>query len=330
MTLPEKLSKSIFSIDSETRFDQIAMELFNWHYGANSVYRKFCDFTGRNPGNIHSPKQIPCIPVNLFRYNAILPDGFKSVRHFETSGTTATETGKHFIVDEALYLKSAMQTFGLFYGDISEYTILALLPGYLERQNSSLVFMVDHWIKSSGRAESGFYLNDHEKLFGVLQSLKQKNQKTILLGVTHALVDFAEHYKIDFPQLVVMETGGMKGRREELSRDQLHNLLKPAFGVKSIHSEYGMTELLSQAYSQGNGIFRCPPWMRVLLRDTNDPLSAPENKRSGAINIIDLANMYSCPFIATDDTGTLYSDGMFEIAGRMDFSIIRGCNTMVE
>jgi hypothetical protein len=330
MTLPEKLWNRIFSIGSEAEFDYIALELYGWHYNNNPVYKKFSDFTGRNPKNTLLISSIPCLPVNVFRHQRILPSGFKAVRHFETSGTTASETGKHYIVDEELYLKSAMQAFDLFYGDIAEYTILALLPGYLERQNSSLVFMVDLWIKSSGHVESGFYLNEHEKLFDVLKILKQKNQKTILLGVTHALVDFAEHYQIVFPELIVMETGGMKGRREELSREELHHLLKPAFGAKSIHSEYGMTELLSQTYSKGNGLFRCPPWMKVLLRDPNDPLSAPENKKSGAINIIDLANMYSCPFIATDDQGVLYEDGAFEINGRLDFSVVRGCNTMIE
>lgn len=330
MTTPEKVWNRIFSLGSKNEFNKIAMELYGWHYENNLVFRKFSDFTGRNPKNTLIASEIPCLPVNLFRYHRILPVGFKAIRHFETSGTTSGETGKHYIADEDLYLKSAMQTFSLFYGDIDEYVILALLPGYLERQNSSLIFMVNQWIESSKHSDSGFYLSEHKKLFRTLKKLQKAKQKTILLGVTHALVDFSEQFQVDFPELIVMETGGMKGRREELSREELHRLLKPAFGVKSIHSEYGMTELLSQAYSKGDGIFRCPPWMRVFLRDNNDPLSAPENKKNGAINIIDLANMYSCPFIATDDTGILYDDGSFEINGRLDFSIIRGCSTMIK
>lgn len=325
----EKLSSDIFRIQTHNEFEQAALEFFSWHQLHNSVYKAFCKSIGKTTENVHSVHEIPCLPVNLFRYNKILPDNFAADLFFETSGTTSTETGKHYIADPALYIASAMNCFGNFYGNIEDYVVLALLPGYLERQHSSLVYMVDHWIKQSNKSESGFYLYNHDKLFATLSSLQNNNQKTMLIGVTHALTDFAGKYSVQFPELVVMETGGMKGRRKELPRAELHALLKNSFGVPSIHSEYGMTELLSQAYSKADGVFRCPPWMQVLLRDTNDPLSPPQNKTSGAINIIDLANMYSCPFLATDDTGILHSDGSFEITGRMDFSVIRGCSTMI-
>jgi len=329
MISPKKLSSDIFRIQTYTEFEQAALELFAWHYTHNQLYKTFCKSIGKTTENVHAVHQIPCLPVNLFRYNTILPDNCTADLFFETSGTTAAETGRHYIADPALYLASAMNCFESFYGNIEDCVVLALLPGYLERQHSSLVYMVDHWIKSSKKEESGFYLYDHEKLFATLNSLQHKNQKTILIGVTHALTDFAEKYSGQFPDLIVMETGGMKGRRKELSRAELHALLKNSFGVSAIHSEYGMTELLSQAYSPKNGIFHCPPWMRILLRDINDPLAPPQNKTSGGINIIDLANMYSCPFLATDDSGVLHEDGSFEITGRIDFSVIRGCSTML-
>jgi len=329
MISPEKLSVSIFSIQSPAEFESAALGLFAWHYQHNSLYKMFCNSTGRTPENVHHIQQIPCLPVNLFRFNKILPDSVSAELFFETSGTSAGETGRHYIADPALYLTSAMNCFKRFYGNTEDYTVLALLPGYLERQHSSLVYMVDHWIKCSNHADSDFYLHDHEKLYSTLNSLKNKNQKTLLIGVTHALVDFSEKYSMQYPDLIVMETGGMKGRRKELSRSELHAILKKSFGVPAIHSEYGMTELLSQAYSKENGLFRCPPWMRILLRDINDPLSPPQNKTTGAINIIDLANMYSCPFLATDDSGILHEDGSFEISGRIDFSVIRGCSTMI-
>jgi hypothetical protein len=325
----QKLSESIFTIRNTNEFENFAFQLFEWHYNHNSVYRLFCQNTGRSPKNVSALSQIPCIPVNLFRYNKIIPDNYSHKIFFETSGTTDAETGRHYIVDPDLYLASAMNCFKIFYGNMEDYAVLALLPGYLERKHSSLIYMVNHWIKCSNNPLSDFYLYNHDKLFQSLEILKNKNQKTLLIGVTHALVDFSEKYSINFPELTVMETGGMKGRRQELLRDELHSVLKKSFGVQNIHSEYGMTELLSQAYSKSNGIFQCPPWMRVMLRDINDPLSSPQNKSSGAINIIDLANMYSCPFLATDDRGIIYKDGTFEVLGRIDFSSIRGCSTMI-
>lgn len=330
MPLPQKLSELIFDISSSQELEKMAMELFEVHFAENEIYNRFCILSGKSPANVLTVENIPFLPVNVFRHQQVLLNGFVSKVRFETSGTTASDTGVHHIADPELYLTSATKGFERFYGGISEYTLLALLPGYLERQHSSLVYMVRHFIEKSQSEHSGFYLNEHAKLFETLKALSGKNKKTLLIGVTHALVDFADKYSIHFPELIVMETGGMKGRRKELSRSELHIKLKKSFGVPAIHSEYGMTELLSQSYSTGNGIFYCPPWMRVRLRDINDPMSPPQNKKAGAINIIDLANMYSCPFLATDDIGVLHDDGSFEINGRMDFSIVRGCNTMIK
>lgn len=330
MTYLENLSSKIFTIKNSTDFEAIAIELFAWHYDNNKTYNSFCKTLNISPENTSNIFQIPCLPVNLFRYNKIVPTGYEHQIIFETSGTTKEETGKHYIVNQEIYINSFMNGFSHFYGDISEYAILALLPGYLERPNSSLVYMVSEWIKRSNNQHSGFYLYEHENLFNTLTLLKEKKQKTILIGVSYALLDFAENFQINFPELIVMETGGMKGKRKEMLRKEVHSILKKSFGVAAIHSEYGMTELLSQAYSKSDGIFFCPPWMKVYMRDLNDPLSQPENKNTGAINIIDLANIYSCPFIATEDVGVLFSNFSFEILGRMDYSAIRGCNTMIE
>ncbi len=330
MPLPQKLPELIFSISNQSAFDQLAMQMFAIHFAENEVYHRFCTLSGKSPLNVLTVEQIPCLPVNVFRQQKVLLGGVTSKIRFETSGTTASESGVHHVADPELYLKSSILGFERFYGRIADYTVLALLPGYLERQHSSLVYMVRHFIEKSLQRDSGFYLNEHEKLFETLNALNNAGKKTMLIGVTHALVDFSESYAVQFPELIVMETGGMKGRRKELMREELHSILKASFGVPFIHSEYGMTELLSQAYSTGNGIFRCPPWMRVLLRDIHDPMSTPQNKASGAINIIDLANVYSCPFLATDDIGVLHEDGSFEVRGRLDFSILRGCNTMIK
>ncbi|HLP19327.1 MAG TPA: hypothetical protein VK174_03465, partial [Chitinophagales bacterium] len=237
-------------------------------------------------------------------------------------------TSKHMVTDLTVYETSFRKCFELFYGDVSEYVVLALLPSYLERQNSSLVYMAQDMITRSGQNASGFFLNDFEKLYDWLDVLKNGKRKVILLGVTFGLLDFAEQYKLDFPELVVMETGGMKGRREELTRAEVHQLLRTAFGVQHIHSEYGMTELLSQGYSRGDGIFATPPWMKVLARDVYDPLVLQTESNTGAVNIIDLANLYSCSFIATGDLGKVKPDGTFEILGRMDSAEVRGCNLM--
>jgi hypothetical protein len=246
---------------------------------------------------------------------------------FESSGTTQTINSRHLVKSMAVYRNSFMKAFQLFYGPVSEWCIIGLLPSYLERSNSSLVVMANELIQQSGHPDSGFYLYEHEKLSATLQALEAKKQKTLLIGVTFALLDFAEKHLLNLQHTIVMETGGMKGRREEWTRQQVHDFLIARLGVKSIHSEYGMTELLSQAYSGGNGIFYCPPWMKIILRADDDPLqiAATDN---GIINVVDLANIYSCSFIATDDAGRIQKDGGFEVIGRTDNSDLRGCSLM--
>ena len=248
---------------------------------------------------------------------------------FESSGTTGVIPSRHYLADTGLYERSFLLAFQKFYGRHQEYAILALLPSYLERGNSSLVYMADKLIHLSGKKESGFFLNEFDKLARVLTDLKAKKQKTILLGVTYALLDFAETHAFQFPELIVMETGGMKGRREELTRVEVHQKLQQAFGIQQVHSEYGMTELLSQGYSKGRGVFFTPPWMKMLLRDIYDPSALVDNGTAGGVNIIDLANLYSCSFIATADLARMNDDGSFEILGRIDSAEIRGCNLMV-
>ena len=248
---------------------------------------------------------------------------------FTSSGTTGTITSSHFVTDLGWYTESFRLAFSLFYGNIKNYTILALLPSYLEREGSSLIYMVDDLIKQSGNPYSGFFLYNYDELSYRLKKQKEAQKPTLLIGVTFALLDFIEQYKMDFAQLIVMETGGMKGRREEMIREELHEQLCKGFGVNTIHSEYGMTELLSQAYSNGNGIFNCPPWMKTIIRDTNDPMSLLNDGKTGGINVIDLANINSCSFIATQDLGRVYADNSFEVLGRFDNSDIRGCNLLI-
>ncbi|RZK34107.1 MAG: acyl transferase, partial [Pedobacter sp.] len=247
-----------------------------------------------------------------------------------SSGTTGMVQSSHHVTDVKLYERSYLQAFDSFYGDVSKFCFLALLPSYQQRSGSSLIYMVNDLIEKSMHPQSGYFLYNHEDIFNTLIDLKQKKQPTVLIGVTYALLDFIEQYDIDFPELIVMETGGMKGKRKEMVREELHEQLTKGFGVSSIHSEYGMTELLSQAYSLGNGIFNCPKWMEVLVRDTNDPLSLIQNGKTGGINVIDLANVNSCSFIATQDLGRINPNGSFEVLGRFDNADIRGCNLLVQ
>jgi len=248
---------------------------------------------------------------------------------FTSSGTTGITTSSHFVTDVGWYAESFRSAFRLFYGDIEKYCILALLPSYLEREGSSLIYMADDLIKQSNNPDSGFFLYNHDELYHQLKKQQSGQKPTLLIGVTFALLDFIEHYKLNFPELIVMETGGMKGRRKEMIREELHTTLCNGFGVDAIHSEYGMTELLSQAYSKGNGIFNCPPWMKIIARDTNDPMSLLNDDKAGGINVIDLANINSCSFIATQDLGKVYADNSFEVLGRFDNSDIRGCNLLI-
>lgn len=324
--------EQIFQISSEEQFNETSLQVFHYQAEHNPVYKKYLAVLKKNPEEVTHINEIPFLPIEFFKTEEVVTihqtPGTK-LQTFTSSGTTGSEVSRHAVSDISLYEKSFRKSFELFYGDVRSYCILALLPSYLEREGSSLVYMVDDLIKSSQNQNSGFYLNNIFDLAETLKRLQGEYQKTILIGVTYALLDFVEQFKFNYQQLIVMETGGMKGRRKEIVRDELHQILCNGFGVAKIHSEYGMTELLSQAYSKGDGIFRTPPWMNVLIRDTNDPMNYLSKEKTGGINIIDIANIYSCSFIATQDLGKIYVDGSFEVLGRFDESDIRGCNLMV-
>lgn len=320
---------SIFKIQSEAEFTTTALEIFKFQFEHNSVYRSFCDLLYKHPSDVHTIEQIPFLPIEFFKTHTIASTNKAAEAIFTSSGTTGSVVSKHHVSDLNVYKHSFRKGFQSYYGDIEDYTVLALLPSYLEREGSSLVYMANDMITQSKQAESGFYLDDLEALKDTLISLEAKGQNTLLMGVSYALLDLIEAHSFDLKHTIVMETGGMKGQRKELVKSELHALLKQGFGVDAIHSEYGMTELLSQAYSKGDGVFETPPWMKVLTRDPEDALSIQPIGRSGGVNIIDLANINSCAFIASQDLGKIKSDGSFEILGRFDQSDIRGCNLMV-
>jgi hypothetical protein len=325
-----RTAEKFISQHNEARFTDIALYLFRYHLEHNAVYSRFCKELGVKPEQITNFMDIPFLPVSLFRSERIMTVDTKDQLVFESSGTSGEMTSKHFIPYPALYEKAFTHGFRLAYGDPSGFAILALLPSYLERKNSSLVYMVSRLISLSDNSHSGFYLNNTDELYQKLLMLKKANCKTILIGVSFALLDFAEKFSVDYPGLSIVETGGMKGRRKEITRIELHSRLKQAFYVKRIHSEYGMTELCSQAWSKQDGVFVAPSWMKVLIRDTVDPLTLLPIHKTGGINIIDFANAFSCPFIATDDLGKINADGSFEVTGRYDHVDIRGCNTMID
>ncbi len=327
-TYSKMLRESIFSINSESDFKSKALEVFRHQFENNTVYRSFCDLLYKHPSDISAIEQIPFLPISFFKSHKVVSSSEKAEIVFSSSGTTGAQTSKHFVTDISLYEESYRTAFNYFYGDVEEYVILALLPSYLEREGSSLIYMVNDLIVKSKNPDSGFYLNNIDLLAKKIVSLEKKGQKTLLIGVSFALLDLVEKYTFHLENTIVMETGGMKGKRKELVREELHSQLKRGFGVSEIHSEYGMTELLSQAYSSGNGVFNCPPWMKVLTRDPEDALSLIENK-TGGLNIIDLANYNSCSFIASEDLGKVFPDGGFEVIGRLSTSDIRGCNLMV-
>lgn len=330
----------IFSICSDEEFNRLALEVFRYQAAGNPVYTRYLELIGRDPDTVKLPEDIPFMPIEFFREHRVLTDLPESVKDrpgpegdfkvFESSGTTSERASRHYVADTGIYRESFTRGFKMFYGEPTDYTILALLPSYLERENSSLVYMAEHLIRLSGQRDSGFYLDNLDELNARLQQLEKDGRKTLLLGVSFALADLAENYPVKLQHTTVMETGGMKGRRIEMTREELHGLLTHGFGVSDVHSEYGMTELLSQAYSSGNGIFFTPPWMKIYLRDPYDPFSSIERNSSGGINIIDLANLHSCSFIATQDIGRYTSNGGFTVLGRFDNSEIRGCNLMVE
>ena len=323
------MQKDIFNIQTEQDFNKIALEVFKHQFTNNKVYRSFCDLLCVHPSDVKTVEEIPFLPIQFFKTHRILSSKGNPVITFESSGTTGSRTSKHLVTDLSMYTKSYSKGFAHFYGDIEEYAVLALLPNYLERKGSSLVYMVDDLIASSKHEESGFYLHNLEVLAKKLTTLDESGQKTLLIGVSFALLDLIELHQFNLKNTIIMETGGMKGRRKELVREELHALLQSGFGVSQIHSEYGMTELLSQGYSNGKGIFKTPSWMKILTRDTEDALTINPSGKNGGINVIDLANYHSCSFIATQDLGKVHENQTFEVIGRFDNSDIRGCNLMV-
>lgn len=317
---------NIFSL-SVDHFDELCMDIFRFQYHHNPVYHQWCELIGKDLHTVKTPEQIPSLPVSFFKQKKVLT-GEVAPYFFESSGTTQTQNSRHWIRDMNLYRQSFTAGFERFYGKTEEWCILALLPAYLERQHSSLVMMAEELIQMTQHPKSGFYLYNHQELDHTLKELEASGQKTLLLGVTFALLDFVTAFPQQLKHTTVMETGGMKGRRKEMTRTEVHDFLTQQLGVSKIHSEYGMTELLSQAYSAGDGIFECPPWLKVMVRDEEDPLATGQMGK-GVIQLIDLANVYSCSFIATEDVGLVFDDGKFEVWGRLDHSDIRGCSLMV-
>lgn len=323
------IENSIFNNLSEVNFEKKALNLFAFQAEHNPVYKKFLKYLNCDINSVKRLNQIPFLPIQFFKSHKILSSKRQIEKVFLSSGTTGSIQSKHYVINLKIYEESFRKGFEYFYGNLKEYTILALLPSYLEREGSSLIYMVNDLIEQSKKPKSGFYLYNLEELANTLKELDQKNEKVLLIGVSFALLELAENYSFQLKNTIVMETGGMKGRRKELVREELHQILCKGFGVNKIHSEYGMTELLSQAYSKGYGVFECPPWMKILIRDTEDALTILPKGKSGGINIIDLANVNSCAFIATQDLGKSHINETFEIIGRFDNSDIRGCNLLV-
>jgi phenylacetate-coenzyme A ligase PaaK-like adenylate-forming protein len=319
----------IFNIRSVKQFEKAALKVFRFQYERNSVYREFCQFLKVDAQQVKTLQQIPFLPIQFFKTHDILSDNSEVQQIFTSSGTTGISTSRHLVTDVTLYEQSYRYAFAQFYGNIEDYAVLALLPSYLERDGSSLIYMVADLIKKSRNPNSGFYLDDMSELVNTLTELDSSGQNVILIGVTYALLDLVEFQKFHLQNTIIMETGGMKGRRKEMIREELHKVLCDGFGVSAIHSEYGMTELLSQAYSLGNGIFECPHWMKIFIRDPEDAMSYVAAGKTGGINVIDLANLNSCSFIATQDLGKMHKNDSFEVLGRFDNSDIRGCNLMV-
>ena len=327
----ENLKSKVDSLTNENDFTETALEVFYYQFSKNKLYGDFCNYLHRSPQNVKEIRDIPFLPISFFKTQKVVVNEVEPIKIFQSSGTTGMERSKHYIADIELYKSTFKRGFRKFFGAPSDYVILALLPSYLQQKNSSLVFMTHELIRDSHNPVSGFYLDKQENLAERIWEAGKYGKKVLLLGVTYALLDVAEKYPIKTTNnLIVMETGGMKGRRKELLRQELHQILTKGFGVEKIYSEYGMTELLSQAYSQGEGIFYPTDTMRILIRDTNDPLTIEAIGKSGGINVVDLANLNSCSFIATQDLGKIYSDGSFEILGRFDNSDIRGCNLLVQ
>ena len=323
MNLPQN-----FNISTRNEFEKSALQVFQFQSENCNVYRDFLKFLKVDISSISNLTDIPFLPIQFFKSHKVVSNSDTIEKVFLSSGTTGNQSS-HFVTDASLYENSYRKGFAHFYGNIEDYTVLALLPSYLEREGSSLIYMVDDLIKKSNNSQSGFFLKNTQKLIKIIQNHSKKEKKLLLLGVSYALLDLIENHEFDLEEAIVMETGGMKGRRKEMIREELHQHLSKGFGVAEIHSEYGMTELLSQAYSKGNGVFECPPWMHILIRDTEDPLTLLPNGKAGGVNVIDLANINSCSFIATQDLGKKINENSFEVLGRFDNSDIRGCNLLI-
>ena len=322
-------TNDIFTISSKKEFEKNTLKVFRFQYDNNSVYRQFCNLLKKDKTNVKSIEEIPFLPIQFFKSHTIVSSKEAIGQTFTSSGTTGVQTSKHHVVDLSVYENSFQLGFSEFYGNIEDYCVLALLPSYLEREGSSLIYMTEDLIQKSNHPDSGFYLRNYKELISKLIELDNSGQSVLLIGVTYALLDLIELQSFQLKNTIIMETGGMKGKRKEMIREELHETLTKGFGTSVIHSEYGMTELLSQAYSLGNGIFECPPWMQILIRDTEDALTYINEGKTGGINVIDLANINSCSFIATQDLGKKYTNQTFEVLGRFDNSDIRGCNLMV-
>ena len=322
------LNELVFSVNSNN-FNELAIRVFRFQATNNAVYRKYLDILGTNINTVHSIHDIPFLPISFFKTHKIYIGKNRPEQIFTSSGTTGANTSKHYVAKAKIYEESFTRTFSKLYGSPNKYCILALLPSYTERIGSSLVYMTEHLISESNDPNSGFYLHNHSELIDTILKKEQENKPVLLLGVTFALLELAKKTNLTLKNTIIMGTGEMKGRGKELTRAETHSILCQAFGVKAIHSEYGMTELLSQAYSTGYGIFKSPPWLKIFIRDPYDPFTLLPSEQSGAINVVDLANIYSCSFIQTDDLGVKYDDNSFEITGRMDGSLVRGCNTLV-
>jgi len=318
---------TLYSVN-EVNFEDIALRLFRFQAKNNPVYNRYLHYLKCPVEEITSIQKIPFLPIGFFKTHEVKTGEWLPEVEFTSSGTSGMSTSRHAINDLSFYLNLSENIFDQFYGPASQYHFLALLPSYLERKGSSLIAMMDHLIKQSKSPHSGFYLHNHGDLVNKLSALKNTDRKIVLWGVSFALLDLAEAYELDLRDCIVLETGGMKGRRKEWIRDELHLFLTKRFNIQAVHSEYGMTELMSQAYSKGAGYYQCPPWMKVLVRDINDPFLIV-NSKVGGINVIDLANFYSCAFIETQDLGRIGQTGSFEILGRIDNSDVRGCNLLV-
>lgn len=326
---PIQFTKDRLTDINNENFNEYALEIFRFQAKKNEIYKTYLKYLAIDPNKITKLESIPFLPIEFFKRFKIKSGMWREEKIFQSSGTTGMARSKHYIHDLSFYNFVSSSIFESMYGNIKEWEILALLPSYIERQDASLIYMVDHFIHKAKGEHSGYFLNDYSGLYQKLQYLRDQQIKTLLIGVSFALLDFIENFPITFPGLTVMETGGMKGRREEVTRMELHEKLKSGFGINEIHSEYGMTELMSQAYALGTGRFNLPPWMKIFIREINDPFQMSHVKKSGGINIIDLANIHSCAFIETKDIGKLYPEGSFEVLGRIDYSDIRGCNLLV-